>query len=128
MTKAHPVLASVALAACLVAGLPQAASAQSLDDLDRLITASVKPAEGLALARSQSAAGSWLEALATLERVLTVDPKHKQARLVHAEILCRIDDLEGASVEFSRLKSRDYKKAEWTAATAACKHSAGGAS
>lgn len=127
MTNVYPVLAQAALAACMIAGLPQIASAQSLDELDRLVTASAKPAAGLALAQTQSAAGAWLDALATLERVLAVDPKHKQARLAHAEILCRIDDLEGASVEFARLKSRDYKKAEWSAATAPCKPVAGGA-
>lgn len=127
MTSVYPVLARVALAACMIAALPQAASAQSLDELDRLVMASSKPAGGLALARSQMAAGAWLDALATLERVLAADPKHKQVRLAHAEILCRIDDLEGASVEFARLKSRDYKKAEWSAATAPCKPIAGGA-
>lgn len=127
MTNVYPALTRVALAVGLIAGLPQVASAQSLEDLDRLVAASVKPADGLALARSQSAAGAWLDALATLERVLAVDPKHKQVRLAHAEILCRIDDLEGASVEFARLKSRDYKKSEWSAANAPCKPVGGGA-
>ncbi len=96
------------------------AVAQSLEDLDRLVLASVKPADGLALARSQASAGELLDALATLDRVLAVDPKHKQARLLHASLLCRIDDREGAGAEFARLRSKDYKKAEWSAALAPC--------
>jgi len=104
-----------------------AASAQTLEDLDRLAQASVKPKEGLVLAQSQAGAGDWLEALATLERVLAIDPKNKQARLMHASLLCSVDDPEGAKVEFARLKSGAYKKAEWTAAIAPCANLGGSA-
>lgn len=100
--------------------LPQSAFAQSLEDLDQLVQGSVKPADGLALARSQTSSGGLLDALATLDRVLAVDPKHKQARLLHASLLCRIDDRDGAAVEFARLRSKDYKKADWSAALAPC--------
>lgn len=100
--------------------LPQSAFAQSLEDLDQLVQGSVKPADGLALARSQASSGGLLDALATLDRVLAVDPKHKQARLLHASLLCRIDDRDGAAVEFARLRSKDYKKADWSAALAPC--------
>ena len=102
----------------LAAPLP--AAAQSLDELDGLVQASAKPADGLKLARSQADAGALLDALATLERVLAVDPKHKQARLLHASLLCRVDDGPGAAFEFGRLKSGSYKKAEWAAANAPC--------
>ena len=114
--------ARFAIAAALLTSLtlPQPAFAQTIDDLDRLVLASVKPAEGLALARSQASSGALLDALATLDRVLAVDPKHKQSRLLHASLLCRIDDHDGAAVEFSRLKSKDYKKADWNAALAPC--------
>jgi Flp pilus assembly protein TadD len=107
---------------CLLTSLvlPQCASAQSLDDLDQLVLGSVKPAEGLTLARSQAAAGSLLDALATLERVLAVDPKDNQAKLLHASLLCRIDDRDGAAAEFDRLRSKDYKKPEWSAALLPC--------
>lgn len=110
------------VALCLLASLvlPQCASAQSLEDLDRLVQSSVKPADGLALARSQAAGGDLLDALATLERVLAVDPKHKQAKLLHASLLCRIDDREGAAAEFARLRAKDYKKPEWSAALVPC--------
>lgn len=95
-------------------------AAETLEELDALVQSSVKPKEGLALARSQADAAAWLDALATLERVLAADPKHKQARLLHASILCRLDDADGARLEFSRIKSGDYKKADWAAATAPC--------
>ena len=107
---------------CLLASLvmPQCASAQSLEDLDRLVQNSAKPADGLALARSQAGAGDLLDALATLERVLAADPKDKQVRLLHASLLCRIDDPDGAAAEFARLRAKDYKKAEWSAALVPC--------
>lgn len=104
-----------------------AAGAQTLEDLDRLVEASAKPKDGLVLAQSQTGAGQWLEALATLERVLAIDPKNKQARLMHASLLCSVDDLEGAKVEFAQLKSSAYKKAEWAAAIAPCANLGGSA-
>ncbi len=112
------VSAILACAGAVLAVTP--AAAQSLDALDLLAQSSAKPKEGLALARSQASAAAWLDALATLERVLAVDPKHKQARLLHASILCRVDDSDGAKVEFARLKSSAYKKVEWAEAVAPC--------
>ena len=103
------------------------AAAQSLVDLDLLVQGSAKPADGLALARSQAAGGAFLDALATLDRVLAIDPKHKQAKLLHASLLCRIDDADGASLEFGRLKKSSYKKAEWAEAIAPCKKPEGAA-
>jgi Flp pilus assembly protein TadD len=94
--------------------------AQTLEELDTLVQSSAKPKDGLALARSQAGAAAWLDALATLDRVLAAEPKHKQARLLRASILCRLDDPDGARFEFSRIKSGDYKKAEWAAAIAPC--------
>lgn len=111
----------IALFAATIFAVSAPAAAQSLDELDRLVQGSAKPADGLALARSQAAGGAWLDALATLERVLAVDPKHKQARLLHASLLCRIDDADGATLEFGRLKKSSYKKAEWAEAIAPCK-------
>jgi len=112
------------LAACAFitasAVLPQHAVAQSLEALDQLVLSSAKPADGLAVARSQAGSGALLDALATLERILLADPSNKPARLLHASILCRIDDREGAAAEFGKLKSKDFKKPEWAAARAAC--------
>lgn len=100
--------------------MPQSIRAQTVEELDKVVAASAKPKDAMALAGSQVQGGAWLEALATLERVLAVDPKHKQARLLHASILCRIDDPDGAAVEFARLKAGDYKKAEWADARQPC--------
>lgn len=100
--------------------LPQPAVAQSLEALDQLVLVSAKTADALALARSQAGSGALLDALATLERILLFDPANKPAQLLHASILCRIDDQEGAAAEFGRLKSKDFKKPEWAAARAAC--------
>ena len=111
---------AAALAVMAVIMAPPGAAAQSLDALDALVQASAKPADGVALARTQVAASAWLDALATLERVLMADPKNKPARLLHASVLCRIDDPAGAAAEFTALKAKDYKKAEWAEARAAC--------
>lgn len=99
---------------------PPPASAQSLEALDQLILASAKPADAMALARLQAGSGALLDALATLERVLLTDAANKPASLLHASILCRIDDRDGAAAEFARLKPKDFKKPEWTAARAPC--------
>ena len=104
--------------------LPHPATAQSLEALDQLVLASAKPADGLALARSQAGSGALLDALATLERILLSDPASKPARLLHASILCRIDDRDGAAAEFAGLKSKDFKKPDWAAAREPCSASA----
>lgn len=100
--------------------LPQRAVAQTLEALDQLVVVSAKPADGLALARSQAGSGALLDSLATLERVLMTDAKNKPAQLLHANILCRIDDRDGAAAEFAKLRAKDFKKPEWAAAQAAC--------
>ena len=50
------------------------------------------------MAQSQVSAGALLEAIATLDRVLATDPKHKLAKLLRASLLCRVDDRSGAAV------------------------------
>ncbi len=121
MTENAIRLASMALGFIAASAvLPQFASAQSLEALDQLVLASAKPADALVLARSQAGSGALLDALATLERVLLTDPANKPAQLLHASILCRIDDRDGAAAEFARLKAKDFKKPEWAAARAPC--------
>lgn len=114
------------LAAALAAAvaLPHSVAAQTIEALDALVPAKVPDA--LALAQSQVAGASWLDALATLERVLIADPKNKPALLLHASVLCRIDDRGGANAEFARLKAKDYKKPAWAAARAPCTAPQGG--
>ena len=119
-SKAYRAISAALALMAASAVYPQVATAQSLEVLDQLILASTKPADGMALARSQAGSGAMLDALATLERVLLTDPGNKPASLLHASILCRIDDRDGAVAEFARLKSKDYKKPEWAAARAPC--------
>jgi len=65
-------------------------------------------ATGIAFAQEQTSRGELLEALATLERVLTLFPESHEARFNHAMLLCWVDDPQGAEVEFARLDEDDY--------------------
>lgn len=107
----------------LFAAVPLAA--ETVEELDRIVDASAKPAEGFPMAQSLVASGAMLEAIATLDRVLAADPKHKPAKLLRASLLCRVDDRGGAAVAFTRLKEKDYKKDEWAAALEPCKGKTG---
>ena len=114
----------------LIAAIPLAlasltpAAADTLGDLDQLAMAAEDPEQGFALASSLAASGALVEALATLERTLAAHPKTKRAQLLHASILCRLDDRSGGEVEFARLKKGDFKKAEWAEARAPCEGAA----
>ncbi len=112
------IAAALALAVAPAGALP--AWPQTAEELDQLVQPGEKAEDGVALARSQISAGALLEALATLERTLAVKPKSKQAKLLHAGILCQIDDRTGAAVEFGRLKAKDFSKDEWAEAQALC--------
>ena len=107
----------------LVAGLALATSAvgaQSAAELDALARATAQPSSGVALARKQIAAGDLLEALATLERVIINHPQSNEARLLHAGVMCRIDDRRGAMVELDGLRGRVIPDALWDEANSAC--------
>jgi Flp pilus assembly protein TadD len=119
----RPIASALVGLAMLASAWANSADAQSIEEIDQLVRSSEEPAGGLALARTQVAAGSLLEALATLDRSLAVDPKNKQARLLHANILCLIDDRVGASVEFGQLRAKDYSKSQWAAALGSCTNS-----
>ena len=94
--------------------------AQSLEDLDALSDASSDEASGIQSARDQAGRGEYLEALATLERVLAQHPKSREARLMHALYLCRIDDRRGGLVELDQLKKKHYGKELLDEAKAMC--------
>ncbi|RVQ66385.1 hypothetical protein EKN06_10150 [Croceicoccus ponticola] len=96
------------LAAGCVTSVPL--TAQTIDQLDTLSDASVDAAAGIAMAREQAGRSEYLDALATLERVLAVHPKSHEARLIHAIYLCRIDDTQGGLVEIGKLKEKNYSK------------------
>ncbi|MXO71565.1 hypothetical protein [Alteraurantiacibacter buctensis] len=95
------------LAPLLALLLAAPANAQSLDELDALATASQQEEAGTALAQQQAAEGRWLEALATLDRVLAVNPRSQGSRLLHALYLCEVDDKQGGLLELARLKPRE---------------------
>ena len=84
------------------------ASSQTLQQLDALSDETSNEQTGIALARQQAERGAWLEALATIERVLAQFPKSAEARLDHAMLLCKVGDQQGGLIEFDRLKDKDY--------------------
>ena len=94
--------------------------AETLEELDSLSDASLDEAGGIAAAREQAGRGAYLEALATLERVLAVHPKSREARLIHAVYLCEIDDKRGGLVEIDRLKEKHYGRQLLAEARARC--------
>jgi hypothetical protein len=107
---------------CVIAALAIAfpASADTIETLDQLATETLDEVRGIALARQQADRGEWLDALASLERVLAYFPKSAQTRLLHAVYLCRVDDRLGAAVEIEALRQRDYSAAQWDEALTQC--------
>jgi len=111
-------LAGVALAWGALGCAPL--GAETLEELDALSDQSLDEAAGIAAANEQAGRGAYLEALATLERVLAVHPKSHEARLIHAVYLCRVDDTRGGVVELDRLKKKHYTDEALADARAAC--------
>src|SRR5688572_10280850 len=83
-------------------------SAETLEELDALSDLSADEVAGIAAAKDQAGRGEYLEALATLERVLAVHPESHEARLIHAVYLCEVDDNRGGLVEIDKLKEKHY--------------------
>lgn len=109
--------------AALAAGLSCAASpawADTIAEVDSLARTTTSPSAGMALARRQIESGDLLEALATLERMLISHPDMQQALLLHASLLCRLDDRSGSMIEFDQLRRRGIPDAVWNEATAPC--------
>lgn len=100
-------------------------AAETPEQLDAISRASEQPGSGIALARKQMTSGELLDALATLERVLLNHPGSIEARLLHASLLCRLDDRRGALLEFEDLRGRDYSDSLWQEATAPCSANSG---
>jgi hypothetical protein len=111
-------LAGMVLAWGCLACLPL--GAETLEELDALSDLSADEAAGINAASAQASRGEYLDALATLERVLAVHPKSRAARLIHAVYLCRIDDRRGGLVELDRLKEKHYERQQLAEARAIC--------
>ena len=108
----------ISSAALLVSTAPLAA--QSFEEIDILVQQTADEERGIAAAREQTERGELLEALATLERVLTVFPESAEARFNHAMLLCWIDDPQGGLLEFERLNEDDYEEGVLKQAVANC--------
>lgn len=105
------------LALCAVAA---PLGAQTLEDLDALSDAAQDERSGIISAQTLAAQGAYLQALATLERMLAVNPKSAEGRLLHALYLCRIDDIRGGMVEIGKLKEKEFGRQTLQDARAAC--------
>ena len=109
------------LGAAAACGLTAPAMAQNaeLTELDRLTDASADPGSAMALARNQIASGELTGAVATLERLLVDHPEADDALVLHASLLCRLDDREGARVELGELHFA-ISEAAWQEVVSAC--------
>ena len=115
---------SVLFAALLAWGSAVAAAAPASADpavaLDGLSRATDKVETGMAAAEKLWVAGDVLAALAALERLMIAYPEAHGALLQHASLLCRLDDRDGAKVEFDELDRREFPDRVWAGATAPC--------
>ena len=109
--------------AALAAALPLPTGtllAETLAELDALSDAAQDERGAISAAQDLAADGAYLEALATLERMLAVHPKSPEGRLLHALYLCRVDDQRGGQVEIGKLKDREFGSQTLADARAAC--------
>ena len=109
----------VALGCAFGAVSPLAAQSDPVAELDDLSLQSDSAGSGVALARRQIGQGDLMAALATLERILSADANADSALLLHATLLCRLDDREGARAELVAL-DRPAPGPAWAEMTAAC--------
>lgn len=113
-------LAPLWLCCAAIFCLPAHAQDQVPAELEALIAPALEEASGVALARRQIADSDLLGAAATLERVMIADPEAIAARLLHAGVLCRLDDRAGARVQLSMLRGQTIADPAWNEFTAAC--------
>lgn len=109
----HEYIKGLAAALFIVAQPVTAVHAETLPELDAMAEVAVDEEKGIAFAQEQSARGEYLEAIATLERVLALHPRSDSARLLHAVNLCKIDDQLGGAVELGKLKQKNFAPELW---------------
>lgn len=115
-----PLLLSAALACSALAIGPACAQDDPAARLDALSDATVQVEPGTALARQQIAAGDLTGATSTLERVLMAQPAAVRVLLLHASLLCRLDDPQGARAEIAELRGHPIPDDAWHEVTSAC--------
>jgi Flp pilus assembly protein TadD len=113
-------LSCFTIACALAAASPGFAQAgDPVAELDALSQGSAQVGPGVALARRQIGEGDLMAAVATLERVLMGHADADTALLLHAALLCRLDDRDGARAELVAL-TRPVPGRDWGEVTAAC--------
>ena len=105
-------------AACMAS--PALAQSDPVAELDALVGDTNDPVSGVALARQEIGAGELTIAVATLERVLMAFPRADAALLLHASLLCRLDDRPGGRAEIAALRNASFPESAWGEVTAAC--------
>lgn len=110
----------VALPAAVLLAAAPPALADTPAQLDQQLRATAKVPTGLGLARQQLGDGDLTTALASVERVIILDPLNAEARLLHASLLCRLDDRSGSQTEFDPMRGHDLPDKLWREETAPC--------
>ena len=116
----RPLYLLIALGSAWLAAAPVVAQQDPASALDQLSRDSAAVGPGTALARQQMRAGDLTGAVATLERVLTNHPEAYDVLLLHASLLCRLDDGDGARVEIGEVGGHPTSRQAWAEVTAAC--------
>jgi tetratricopeptide (TPR) repeat protein len=116
----HEYIKGLAAALFIVAQPVTSVYAETLPELDAMAEVAVDEEQGIAYAQQQSERGEYLEAIATLERVLALHPKSDSARLLHAVNLCKIDDQLGGAVELGKLKQKNFAPELWASVMKLC--------
>lgn len=120
MTQRSPILLALSLLGLSLGLTTAPARAETIAELEALSRASATPASGIALARRQIGSGALTDALATLERVLIAFPESREAQLLRAGVLCRLDDRAGSTAEFDQLRGRGVPDSALAGAIAEC--------
>jgi len=110
----------LAMGAAWLAVPPAMAQQDPAAALDQLADAARGVGPGTALARQQIRGGDLTGAAGTLERVLINHPDAGEVLLLHASVLCRLDDVDGARLEIDEVRGRAIPGQAWAEATAAC--------
>lgn len=119
MAVRHAIL-SIGIALASLWTAPARAQSAGLAEIDALSRATEGVPSGMALARRQIGDSDLVGAVATLERLLIDHPQADEALLLHASLLCRLDDKQGARAELAEMDRVRVTEAGWAEVIAAC--------